>query len=344
MRALAFPAFGEPLTIVELPEPLAPPGGVVVRVEATGLCRSDWHGWMGHDDDITAFPHVGGHEFAGRIAALGEGVDAFAVGDRVTAPFVQACGDCATCREGSGQICPNQRQPGFTDPGSFAEFVVVRAASTNLVRLPDAVPAAHAAALGCRVATAFRAIVHRARLQPGEWLAVFGCGGVGLAAIQIGVALGARVVAVDTAPGSRERAEQLGAEAVLDAAGAPEAIAALTGGGAHVSVDALGSASTVDAALGSLRRHGRHVQVGLLPGTTALQLGRVISFELDVLGSHGMAAADYAELLAWVAGRRLDLGALLVPGPPLGLAEAAPALMRMGEVASGGVLIVDPRR
>lgn len=343
MRALTFDSFRGPMTVSQVPEPSAPPGGVVVAVEATGLCRSDWHGWMGHDPDIAGFPHVPGHEFAGRIAELGDGVRGWSVGDRVTAPFVQACGACALCAEGNGQVCPHQRQPGFTDRGSFAEKVVVRAAATNLVRLPDAVGMRDAAALGCRVATAYRGVVHRGRIRPGEWLAVFGCGGVGLAAVMIGVAAGARVIAVDVARSSLDRARALGAEQVrlLDDAGR---IPALTDGGVHVSVDAVGTPDAVAAALASLRRRGRHVQIGLMSHPAPpFPLGVVIARELDVLGSHGMAAADYAELLGWVEHGRLDLGALLAPRAPLTLEEAGAALAGLGESPSAGVLVIDPR-
>ncbi|WP_342371633.1 alcohol dehydrogenase catalytic domain-containing protein [Propioniciclava soli] len=344
MRALTYDRFGGSIIVSDIAEPTPPPRGVVVAVEAAGLCRSDWHGWQGHDADIAAFPHVPGHEFAGRIAALGDGVTGFALGERVTAPFVQACGDCPTCAAGDGQVCPHQRQPGFSDPGCFAERVVVHAAETNLVRLPDAVGVREAAGLGCRVATAFRGVVHRGRVCPGEWLLVIGCGGVGLAAVAIGVAAGARVVAVDVADASRTRARELGAEITLspaELACAPE----LTGGGAHVGVDALGSPEALAGSLASLRRRGRHVQIGLLPdATTPVPMGPVIARELDVLGSHGMAASAYAELLAWVADGRLDLGALVAPGEPLTLAEAAAALPRLGNAASRGVVLVDPRR
>ena len=137
MRALTYAAFGATPVVATLPDPTPPPGGAVVRVVASGLCRSDWHGWMGHDGDITTFPHVPGHELAGVVEAVADDVDAGWLGRAVTAPFVIACGACPVCRAGAGQVCPNQRQPGFTDPGSFAELVVVHAAQTNLVALPE---------------------------------------------------------------------------------------------------------------------------------------------------------------------------------------------------------------
>ena len=351
MRALTYSAPRSRPTVAEVADPGAPPGGVVVAVRATGLCRSDWHGWMGHDDDIATFPHVPGHEFAGVVESVGDGVDPAWLGRRVTAPFVQACGACDTCAAGDGQVCPRQRQPGFTDPGSFAERVVVHAAAANLVALPDAVDDATAAALGCRVATAHRAVVARARAAAGETVVVLGCGGVGLAAVQVAVSRGARVCALDTDVGSREGALAVGAEHVVDA-GLPEAevLAAVTdwsGGGAHVAVDAVGSPATCRTGVLALRRRGRHVQVGLLPpaaGRPDVPMDRVIGWELDVLGSHGMAARDYPDLLADVADGRLDLGRLLAPGGAVGLEEAGGLLAAMGDAPSRGVVVIDPRR
>ncbi|MGG5259912.1 alcohol dehydrogenase catalytic domain-containing protein [Phycicoccus avicenniae] len=351
MRALVYDAFREPLRLTALPDPTAPPGGVVVRVTSAGLCRSDWHGWMGHDDDIATFPHVPGHELVGVVESVGEGVDGSWVGRPVTAPFVQACGRCATCAAGEGQVCPHQRQPGFTDPGCFAERVVVHAADTNLVPLPAAVDPAAAAGLGCRVATAHRAVVARGRVAPGDTVLVSGCGGVGLAAVAIAVAAGARVCATDLDPTSRARAEALGAEHTLDAGlPASELVAAVvewSGGGARVGIEAVGSPEACRAGILALGRRGRHVQVGLLPpagGAATVPMERVIGWELDVLGSHGMAAADYAALLADVADGRLDLAALLAPGDPVGLEEAGTLLAAMGESGSRGMVLVDPAR
>src|SRR3954447_15079742 len=178
MRALCFESFGGPLTVRDLPSPDPPPDGVVVRVAASGLCRSDWHGWQGHDPDVV-LPHVPGHELAGTVAEVGPGVRRWRVGDRVTVPFVNACGRCAQCAAGEHQVCPDQTQPGFTHWGSLAQFVALAAADVNLVALPDELPMSTAATLGCRYATAFRAVVQVAGVRPGEWAAVHGCGGGG---------------------------------------------------------------------------------------------------------------------------------------------------------------------
>lgn len=351
MRALVYDAFGAPPRVTDLPDPVAPAGGAVVRVHSTGLCRSDWHGWMGHDSDIVTFPHTPGHELAGVVESVGSGVDGAWVGRAVTAPFVLACGDCPTCVAGEGQVCPHQRQPGFTAPGSFAERVVVHAAATNFVTLPADLPPSAAAGLGCRVATAHRAVVTRGRLAPDDTVVVFGCGGVGLAAIQVAAGRGARVLGVDLDAGSRALARDLGAEEVLDGALPQDelvaAVADWSGGGAHLSVDAVGSPATCRTGVLALRRRGRHVQVGLLPpaaGRADVPMERVIGWELDVLGSHGMAAADYPALLADVAAGRLDLAALVAPGEPEGLEAAASLLPRMGETPSRGMVLIDPAR
>jgi alcohol dehydrogenase len=331
VRALVFESFGGPLAVAEVPAPDPAPGGVVVDVGASGICRSDWHAWQGHDPDVV-LPHVPGHELAGTVAAVGDGVHGWTVGDRVTVPFVNACGRCAECAAGEHQVCRNQTQPGFTHWGSLAEYVAIEAADVNLVAVPEELDLVTAAALGCRYATAFRAVVQVARVRPGEWVVVHGCGGVGLSAVQIAAAAGARVIAVDVSPGALELARQLGAEVAVDAADyVPGAVAELTGGGAHVSVDALGSAVTCANSVRSLRPRGRHVQVGLLPpaqGRPEVPMERVIALELQLLGSHGMAAHAYPELLGLIAAGRLAPQRLVTRR--LGLDDAGAALAEVG--------------
>ncbi|RZS91723.1 alcohol dehydrogenase [Motilibacter rhizosphaerae] len=336
MRALVFEAYAGPLEVHDVWDPAPAPDGVVVRVEATGVCRSDWHAWQGHDPDVR-LPHVPGHELAGTVAAVGRDVRRWREGDRVTVPFVCACGRCALCAAGEHQVCPHQTQPGFTHWGSFAELVALDAADVNLVRLPDGLPSATAASLGCRFATAYRAVVQVGRVRPGEWVAVHGCGGVGLSAVQVAVAAGARVVAVDVSPGALELARSFGAEVGVDAravgavGGTADAVVEATRGGAAVSLDALGSPGTCEASVRSLRPRGRHVQVGLLPpgaGRAVVPMERVIALELEVLGSHGMAAHAYDGMLGLVAAGRLRPDLLVTR--ELALADAAQALRDVG--------------
>jgi D-arabinose 1-dehydrogenase-like Zn-dependent alcohol dehydrogenase len=302
MRAVVFDRYGDRPVVREVPEPTSSPRGVVVRVEATGLCRSDIHGWLGHDDGIV-LPHVPGHELVGTIASVGSEVRRFAVGQRVTTPFVCSCGRCPECANGNGQVCRNQTQPGFTHWGSYAELVALHEADRNLIALPDCVDAGAAALLGCRFATAFRAVVQLGRVQRGETLLVVGCGGVGLSCVMVGAAQGARVVAVDVAAPALDRATRLGAGAVADISGLAEAAAlehvrtVIGGDGADVSVDALGLESALGLAIRSLVRRGRHVQVGLFATEPVVPMTTVIAKELTMLGAHGMAASDYPELV-----------------------------------------------
>ncbi|MEE6263217.1 zinc-dependent alcohol dehydrogenase family protein [Plantactinospora sonchi] len=348
VQAVVFDRFGGVPELRDVPDPAADPDGVVVRVAATGLCRSDWHGWQGHDPDIR-LPHVPGHEFAGVVAEVGSAVTGWRIGDRVTAPFVCACGSCPACLAGDQQVCERQTQPGFTHWGSYAEFVGVRNADVNLVRLPDEVSFAGAAALGCRFATAFRAVVAQGRLAAGEWVAVYGCGGVGLSAVMIAAACGARVVAVDVSPEALALARRFGAAVCLDATtltGDGEVAATVrehTGGGAHLSIDALGSEPTCVASVESLRRRGRHIQVGLLPaaaGRTALPMDRVIAYELELRGSHGMAAHAYPELLSLVTAGVLRPADLVTE--TIDLAGASAALTTLDRPPVGGIRLVRP--
>jgi alcohol dehydrogenase len=265
----------------------------------------------------------------------------------VTVPFVCGCGRCEWCRAGETQVCPDQQQPGFTHWGSFAEYVALHAADTNLVRIPDGVEDTAAAALGCRFATAYRALVGRARVREGEWVTVVGAGGVGLSAVVVARSLGARVVAVDRNPEALAVAAALGAEHTVHADGrdVPAAVVDVTGGGSSVALDAVGSEQTCADSILSLRRRGRHVQVGLLPpvgGHPRVPMARAIGWELDLLGSHGMAAADYPAMMALVESGSLQPQRLVER--VIGLEEAAALLPVFDRATVAGMTVVDPAR
>ncbi len=318
---------------------------MVVKVEATGLCRSDWHGWMGHDPDIK-LPHVPGHELAGTIQAIGRDVKTLKVGDRVTVPFVSGCGHCPECASGHQHICDNQVQPGFTCWGSFAEYVALEFADLNVVKLPESMSFDTAAGLGCRFVTSFSAVIDKGRCAPGEWVAVHGCGGVGLSAIMIASAMGAQVIAVDLTEEKLALARALGATATINAANGvkvAQAIRDLTGGGAHLSIDALGHSVTALNSVRSLRKRGRHVQVGLMLAEHArapMPMDRVIAFELEIKGSHGMQAHRYPEMLRMIEHGVLKPEKLVAKTIPL---EAAPAaLAAMDRFEGTGITIIRP--
>jgi alcohol dehydrogenase len=345
MRAVVFEEFGGSVDVRSVADPTPSSAGVVVEVHSTGLCRSDWHAWAGHDEGVQ-LPHVPGHELVGVIAAVGADVRRWSVGDRVTTPFVCGCGACQWCLNGQAQVCPDQTQPGFTNWGSFAEYVNLHSADTNLVAVSEAIADGAAAALGCRFATAYRALSARARVRPGEWITVVGVGGVGLSAVQIAVAFGANVIAVDRTPGALALARSFGAQHTVLADGRDVAaeVHDLTDGGSHVAVDAVGTAATCADGIYSLRRHGRHVQVGLLPrvgGHPTVPMDRVIAWELDVFGSHGMASVDYPSMLRLVEAGTLRPQAMVER--VVGLAEGARLLPALDTAAPVGVTLIDPR-
>lgn len=344
MRAAVYEAFKGKVTVQNVPDPTVSDFGAVIEVKATGLCRSDWHGWHGHDSDIL-LPHVPGHEFAGVVVAVGKGVMRWKVGARVTMPFMGVCGSCPQCSSGNQQLCDSQFQPGFRRWGSFAELVAIDNADDNLVALPESIDYATAAGLGCRFATAFRAVAHQARVEPGQWLAVHGCGGVGLSAIMIAHALGARVAAVDIADNKLELAKSLGAELVINGKSEPNvasAIADATGGGANVSIDALGHPVTCRNSIESLAKRGKHIQLGLLAGeqaTPAIPMGRVVLRELQLIGSYGLQPHRYTDMLSLITTGRLAPARLI--GRRITLEDACEALPRMDSFQEVGAAIID---
>lgn len=343
MKAVIYDAFGIRPEVRNVPDPTPETHGVVVEVMATGICRSDWHGWVGHDTDIHP-PHVPGHELAGVVAAVGKDVTRWKIGDRVTVPFVGGCGACPQCSSGNQQVCDRQFQPGFTHWGSFAEYVSLHRADTNLVRLPDTLDFAAAASLGCRFVTSFRAVVDQGRTSAGQWVAVHGCGGVGLSAIMIANALGAKVVAIDISDEKLRLANDLGAVATVNAtqvANVVEAVIEITQGGAHVSLDALGHPTTCFNSIGNLRKRGKHIQVGLMlaeHSTPAIPMSKVIAHELEILGSHGMQAHRYDALFAMIEAGKLAPEKLI--GRTITLEQSIDALMNMDKFETAGVTVV----
>ncbi len=319
----------------------------MISVTATGLCRSDWHGWMGHDPDIV-LPHVPGHELAGVVQAVGKSVKRWKVGDRVTVPFVCGCGSCEQCAAGDHQVCPHQTQPGFTHWGSFAEYVAIDFADVNLVSLPDEIDDATAASLGCRFATAFRGLIDQARLRPGQTVAIYGCGGVGLSAIMIAKAVGACVIAVDIDEEKLDFARSVGANFTWNSKTTTNVAAEIceqTKGGVHVSVDAIGSPQSCIASIESLRKRGRHIQIGLMPdeqGACNLPMSRIIANELELYGSHGMQAHRYPALLEMIRTKKVAPAKLI--SQTISLQEASTALSEMNTFPNVGITIINPHR
>jgi len=344
MRATVYETFGGAIEVVTVPDPSPPPGGVVLEVEANGVCRSDWHAWMGHDATIQ-LPHVPGHEMAGTIAAMADDVEGFAIGDRVTVPFVLGCGHCNECDSGNQQICDNQYQPGFTGWGAMAQYVALPYASGNLVRLPPEMSSEAAAGLGCRFSTAYRAVADIGAVINGSTLVVWGCGGVGLSCVAIGAALGAVVVAVDIDESALDLARSLGASFTVLSSPGSDAVGEVLNhlqGGADVSIDALGSAQTAVASWRCLRKRGRHIQVGLMIGEASnpgLPMDLIHSNEISIHGVHGMQAWQYQPMFDLIASGRVSPDELITD--EVDLYRGAEYLASMGSFSGTGITIVN---
>ena len=342
MRAAVLTAYNAPLEIRTLPDPACPPDGVVLKVLACGVCRSDWHAWNGSDPDV-ALPHIPGHEFCGEVLEAGADVRRWKPGDRIIAPFILACGACPACAQGHQTTCPDQVVPGFTQAGAFADLIAIPHADANLARLPDGLDVATAASLGCRATTAWHALTDRAALRAGEWLAIFGGGGVGISALLLGRALGARTIVVDVVPEKLAFARTLGADHTIDASRTDpaSAIADLTQGGADLAVEALGHPATTLPALRSLRKLGRMVQIGMPAGehtTMPIPMDVIYSGQLALFGTRGMPAHRYPPLLSLIESGQVDFAPLVTRR--IGLSHASTELTAFNGPTPPGVAVI----
>ena len=342
MKAAVLRAYNQDLSIEDVAYPDCPDDGVILKVLACGVCRSDWHGWTGEHPRVKP-GQIGGHEYCGEVVETGSESN-WRVGDRLIAPFILACGTCPACQAGQQNTCFDQRLPGFIEPGAFAEYVAVPR-DHNLARLPETMSPTLAAGLGCRVTTSWHALTGRAALEGGEWLAVHGTGGIGLSAALLGRALGAQVVVVDVVREKLDHALSLGIDAAVNAADGDAAakIREITGGGAHVSVEALGIEPTVNASLECLRPLGRHVQVGMPVGHTArmdVNMSAVYQGNLALYGTRGMPSWRYPSLLGLITGKKVDMSPLIAREIPLSQTGAELAAFN-GPTPPGVAVITD---
>jgi alcohol dehydrogenase len=342
MKAATYKAFNEPIKIESVGEPETTDLGAIIEVKASGICRSDWHGWKGHDPDIK-LPHVPGHEFSGVVKEAGNLVSLFKVGDRVTAPFCCGCGGCVQCKNGNQHICDHHFQPGFTHWGSFAQYVHIKNADFNLIKLPDSIDFLSAASLGCRFITAYHAIVNQGKVSDSMHVAIHGCGGVGLSAVMIALAYGARVIAIDINKDNLKKARDLGANNTINATNTNivETIIKISDGGANMSLDCLGSIETSTNSINCLAKKGRHIQVGILGDKTNIEVStaQLIANEIELIGSHGMPIADYKNIFELIESKKIDLSLLI--HKTVMLEEVHQELIKMDSYSNSGMVIID---
>jgi len=342
MKAAIYSKFNETIEIKQVDDPVANDDDAVIEVMASGLCRSDWHGWKGHDPDIV-LPHVPGHEFAGIVKAVGSKVRRFKTGDRVTAPFCCGCSKCAQCKKGHQHICDHHFQPGFTDWGSFAQFVKIKNADFNLIKLPSAIDFVSAAGLGCRIITAFHGIVNQGKVDHSSIVAIHGCGGVGLSAIMVAAAFGATVIAIDINDQNLDRAKALGAAHTINATReiVVEKVREISHGGANLSMDALGSPDTCHNSIACLAKKGKHIQVGILghDNLITVSTAELIAREIELIGSHGMPKADYDDIFDLMQLNKIDPSQLI--DRTISLEDLPQEMFKMDSYSNAGMVIID---
>ena len=341
MRAAVVTQFKEDLGLENVADPTCPEDGVVLKVLACGVCRSDFHGWVGGHPKVTP-GSIMGHEYCGTVVEAGPRAT-HKVGDRLIAPFILSCGSCPLCQTGSSNACESAIVPGFGAPGAYAQYVAVPH-DHNLVDLPDTMSPALAAGLGCRVTTAWHALTDRAQVRAGDWVAIHGTGGIGLSALLLAKMLGAQVVVVDVVADKLEHAKGLGADAAVDASkeNVAEAIRDITGGGAQVSIEALGIAQTTNASVECLATLGRHVHVGMPSGDGMMELNirAIYMKQLSFYGTRGMPSWKYPRLLDMIERGAVDLSPMVAREIPLSQASAELQAM-MGPTAPGTAVITD---
>lgn len=350
MRGAVLKAYGEPLEIVERETPTPGPEEVLIETEACGICRSDWHAWQGDygwlEGGKVPCGHILGHEPAGTIVEVGEDVENYRIGDRVVCPFNIVCGKCDKCRNGDSNMCENIVHYGFeVQPGAFADHIRVPNADFNLAKIPRGIEPVEMAALGCRYVTSYHAMVDRAQVEPGEWVAVHGCGGIGLSVVNIADALGGNVIAVDLKDEKLDLATEMGATETINAEQVddiPESVHNITNGGVDLSVDALGIRQTCLNSIYSVNTMGRHMQLGI---TTAEEQGQIdipidhmLHSEIDLLTAKGMPPHRYDELFRLISAGKLTPEKLVTK--EVALDEVTDRLEAMTNFETDGVEVI----
>lgn len=324
--------------VKEIPEPTINDDGILIQVKANGVCRSDWHFWNGH---IPTEQSIMGHEFGGIVVEVGKNIRNFKKGDRVVVPFTGSEGTCTMCMQGHTHLCDSRLVPGVAYSGGYGEYVAVPIGDRNVRHLPDEVTFRDAAALGCRFMTSYHGIIDQVKVLPGEWVAVYGCGGIGLSAINVATAFGANVIGVDINDANLDYAKRMGAVHTINSkrTNPVEAIKELTKGGADVTVDGLGIQETCVNALMSLKPRGRHLQIGSNKETdVTIPISKMIFNEISFQTALGMPAHRYDLLLPLIVQGKLSPGKMI--NREIALSEVQGVLEEMSSFANPGTMVV----
>jgi len=337
MKAAVLHEFKKALSLEDVPRPVLEADDLLVQVEACGVCHSDLHvadGDWPQFTKITKKPLILGHEIAGRMVEKGEKVSSFAIGDRVGLPWIYwTCGTCDFCREGNENLCVKQKITGVTVDGGFAEFV--RAPASHAVRIPDGLSAIEAAPLFCAGVTVYRAL-SQARMSPGQRLAIFGIGGLGHFAVQLGRELGAEVIAVDISEEKLELAKSLGAASVLNAASTNVIKELRSKGGVHVALVTSAAKAAYDLAFSCLRPTGMLLVVGLPSENISFPAILMAAGEVRVQASAVGTRQDLREVLAMAAAGKIRCH---VTAHSLGNINEVLDQLRHGKVSGPSVVV-----
>jgi 6-hydroxycyclohex-1-ene-1-carbonyl-CoA dehydrogenase len=332
MKAAVFHGSEDGLKVEDIPIPSAGPGQILVKVAACGVCHTDLH-YIEHG--VPTFkkpPVVLGHEASGIVEDVGADVDNVSKGQRVLIPAVLTCGKCRFCRMGRENICSDMQMLGNHFDGAYAEYVAVPA--KDVLDLPESIPLEDASIIADALSTPYHAVKNRARVRPGDTVAVFGCGGVGINAVQLAAAAGAQVIAVDTNERKLQWASEFGAAETVNASKVERVskeIKKLTGGGVDIAMEVIGNPRTIEEAFESVRIGGRLCVVGYTHEAISIIAGKIMFKELDIVGSLGCPPGEYVPLIRMVELGKIDLSRLVTHRFALDEIQSAFDVMKAGD-------------
>jgi 6-hydroxycyclohex-1-ene-1-carbonyl-CoA dehydrogenase len=334
MKAAVFHGPNQPLKIEEVETPKIEAHEILVKIAACGVCNTDAH-YIDHGvPTFKAPPMILGHEPSGIVEDVGEAVKNFRVGDRVLIPPVFSCGTCDNCRLGRENICFNMVMLGNHMDGAYAEYTKVPAKDCQ--HLPEELPLQESSIIADAISTPFHAVKNRARVRPGDSVVVFGCGGVGMNVVQIAAASGASVIAVDIVEKKLDTAKMLGAQQTINAKDKEDKailkeIRSLTGGGADISIEAIGNPKTIELGTAAVKAGGCHCQVGYTHHNVQVNAGRLMFREIEIKGSLGCRPVDYPKIIEMVRTGKIQLEPVVTHRFPLEEINDAFELLRKGE-------------